>query len=207
LQLEEDPYILKLSLEWLYTAKYTCEPHTSCSVNATDSIDATDTPNNDFSKRSLVTHAKVYSLAKKWMLPDLQLEACNQYSSAIITEGWSGAFTSSLRVICSFPKESYAGDKMAAIALGYAALKFNDFLNQESFCQFLSERGDVAVVVGKLRAKLALSPPTGLHAGMLSILKCSKCNDDSNVRISSRNEKSAFGTPGIYFCTKCQHDF
>jgi hypothetical protein len=194
-------------LEWLYTAKYTCDPHTSFSAYVTNPTDAENTSNDDFSYNSLVTHAKVYSLAKKWILPDLQLEACNRYSSAIITEGWSGAFTSSLRVICSDPKENYGKDKMASVALGYAALKFNDFLSQESFCQFLSERGDVAVLVGKMRAKLAVNPPTILHAGMLSILKCSKCNDDSDVRISSRNEKSAFGTPGIYFCTKCQHDF
>jgi hypothetical protein len=159
------------------------------------------------SENCLVSHAKVYALAAKWKLPDLQNDASVRYGSAIVAKGCCDAFTSSLRTICETQKESYTSDKLASTALGFAAAKFNDFLSLGSFCQFLTERGDVAVAIGKMRAKLALNLMPVLQPGVMSIPNCPKCSDNSNVRISSKNEKSKFGTPGIYFCTKCRHDF
>jgi hypothetical protein len=170
LELEEDAYIVKLSLEWLYTGKYTCKPRIV--ESATIMKGEHQSIRIPVSPESLLgTHAKVYALATKWILRDLQLEACNRYGSAIITGGLSDAFVPSLRIICD-QNESYTGNKIACMALEYAALKFNDLINLESFCQFLTGRGDVAVAMGKLRAKLVASPTAVIQSSTISIPKC-----------------------------------
>ena len=226
MELDENPFIVRLALEWLYTAKYTCDSRKKITIdiirlpennkeneiprdsNTVKSITTNKETESSTSIDPLIVHAKVYALAKKWRLEELQFEASSRYGSTVMIEGCCDAFTSSLRAICAPPKKSFEEDKIASIALGYAAVKFNEFLNQKSFCDFLTERGDVAVAIGKLRAKLVGNAPTSLQPlGPLSMPDCAKCNDNSNVRIPSRNEKSSLGTVAIFFCTKCQHSF
>lgn len=131
-------------IKFLYTRKY-------------EVIAAADAANTASPANSLLTHARTYTIADKYDMPELRAAALKQYKEAEPEEWARPGYAESIKVVY---ENTPPQDALQEFVIEAAARHLKQLVAQDDFARLCAERGDIAFELIKTHLATMTSGPT-----------------------------------------------